>query len=781
MDRSFAPTPPETQPQGAAFSHSHVLGHPARSSRLSGGVSPLLPVHRKTIHLDAFPKSHIPQTSGRPGPAVRAWSMPLQETCSVPTTSTLTANSVAPRKLSSISLKISQSSHSSPLLSHCEELPTLGKEAATQAGGRLLALADSPPVNLPSGGAVHSEGPGNPELVKPSRMPTVPSRMPAVRKPLVCSCLALPFQSQLTQSSPGFVGLGREGPGHTRTSPGRGKSRSRGLPRPQRGAQRANAVMSLSSQDTTKADVSRQLAAMGRTRPTLSISLAAQNTSRRDTGTEFPALDTTLGKAMNLASAGKAKSGIGLNLITVQTTKPSKIVDLRMAAPDKLGRGMATAATAKPDLATRDISVDLDTPDLNKLAPSTAMGDIARLGTPMALARANTAKVDLARESPTWNTSKHSPAMSSVVPGSPEPACGDTTLDDADHLSPWDMATCPPTARSSMTPEHGTVAFATQELARAYKGLPETRTDAAMSELVPEPRPKPAVPMKPVSINSNLLGYIGIDSIIEQMRKKTMKTGFDFNIMVVVIEEGGVKMKLTVIDTPGFGDQINNENCWEPIEKYINEQYEKFLKEEVNIARKKRIPDTRVHCCLYFISPTGHSLRPLDLEFMKHLSKVVNIVPVIAKADTMTLDEKSEFKQRVRKELEVHGIEFYPQKEFDEDLEDKTENDKIRQESMPFAVVGSDKEYQVNGKRVLGRKTPWGIIEVENLHHCEFALLRDFVIRTHLQDLKEVTHNIHYETYRAKRLNDNGGLPPGEGLLGTVLPPVPATPCPTAE
>lgn len=32
--------------------------------------------------------------------------------------------------------------------------------------------------------------------------------------------------------------------------------------------------------------------------------------------------------------------------------------------------------------------------------------------------------------------------------------------------------------------------------------------------------------------------------------------------------------------------------------------------------------------------------------------------------------------------------------------------------------------------------------------------------RTHLQDLKEVTHNIHYETYRAKRLNDNGGLPP---------------------
>lgn len=35
------------------------------------------------------------------------------------------------------------------------------------------------------------------------------------------------------------------------------------------------------------------------------------------------------------------------------------------------------------------------------------------------------------------------------------------------------------------------------------------------------------------SSGSTLLGYIGIDTIIEQMRKKTMKTGFDFNIMVV--------------------------------------------------------------------------------------------------------------------------------------------------------------------------------------------------------------------------------------------------------
>lgn len=56
----------------------------------------------------------------------------------------------------------------------------------------------------------------------------------------------------------------------------------------------------------------------------------------------------------------------------------------------------------------------------------------------------------------------------------------------------------------------------------------------------------------------------------------------------------------------------------------------------------------------------GPSLRPLDLEFMKHLSKVVNIIPVIAKADTMTLEEKSEFKQRVSGGLFVPFLPLVP-------------------------------------------------------------------------------------------------------------------------
>ncbi|KAL4659034.1 septin-9-like isoform X1 [Arapaima gigas] len=349
---------------------------------------------------------------------------------------------------------------------------------------------------------------------------------------------------------------------------------------------------------------------------------------------------------------------------------------------------------------------------------------------------------------------------------------------------------------------------------------PETPVQMAQRETEPDPQlytaePLPQVhitggephPQSPVTgdeprpqghiTGSELFGYVGIEAVLDQMRRKAMKTGFEFNIMVVgqsglgkstlvntlfkskvsrkscmpnceekipktvqlqsvshVIEERGVKMKLTVIDTPGFGDQINNNNCWEPIIKYVNEQYEKYLVEELNVNRKRRIPDTRVHCCVYFLPPTGHWLRPLDVEFMKRLGEIVSIVPVIAKADTLTMDERLEFKERIRHNLQANGIQVYPQREYDEDMDDRIRNDKIR-ENIPFAVVGTDKEHHINGNKVLGRKTKWGIIEVENVAHCEFANLRDLLIRSHLQDLKDVAHNIHYETYRVRRLNES--------------------------
>lgn len=90
------------------------------------------------------------------------------------------------------------------------------------------------------------------------------------------------------------------------------------------------------------------------------------------------------------------------------------------------------------------------------------------------------------------------------------------------------------------------------------------------------------------------------------------------------IEEKGVRLRLTVVDTPGFGDALNCEDSWRAIEKYIDEQFNQFFRDESGLNRKN-IVDNRVHCCLYFIPPWGHGLRQLDVEFMKRLHKKVSL------------------------------------------------------------------------------------------------------------------------------------------------------------
>lgn len=44
------------------------------------------------------------------------------------------------------------------------------------------------------------------------------------------------------------------------------------------------------------------------------------------------------------------------------------------------------------------------------------------------------------------------------------------------------------------------------------------------------------------------------------------------------------------------------------------------------------------------------------------------------------------------------------------------------------------------------------LISVENESHCDFVKLREMLIRTNMEDMREKTHMRHYELYRKKRL-----------------------------
>ncbi|XP_051472823.1 septin-10 isoform X5 [Apus apus] len=236
----------------------------------------------------------------------------------------------------------------------------------------------------------------------------------------------------------------------------------------------------------------------------------------------------------------------------------------------------------------------------------------------------------------------------------------------------------------------------------------------------------------------SLSGHAGFDSLPDQLVKKAIKQGFSFNILCIGetgigkstlmnslfkthfddpvsthflpsvqlraqtygLQESNVLLKLTIVHTVGFGDQINKEDSYQPIVDYIDAQFEGYLQEELKIKRSlSGYHDTRIHVCLYFISPTGHSLKNLDLLTMKGLD---------------------------------------------------------RKGHLPFAVVGSTEFVKIGNKTVRARQYPWGIVEVENENHCDFVKLREMLIYTNMEDMREQTHARHYELYRRCRLEEMG-------------------------
>ncbi|XP_036431743.1 septin 10 [Colossoma macropomum] len=289
-----------------------------------------------------------------------------------------------------------------------------------------------------------------------------------------------------------------------------------------------------------------------------------------------------------------------------------------------------------------------------------------------------------------------------------------------------------------------------------------------------------------------LSGHVGFDSLPDQLVNKSASQGFCFNILCIGetgigkstlmdtlfntnfetfeashfepkvklraqtydLRESSVRLKLTVVSTVGFGDQMNKQESYQHIVDYIDTQFESYLQEELKIKRSlHNHHDSRIHACLYFIAPSGHSLKSLDLVTMKKLDSKVNIIPVIAKADTISKSELHKFKIKIMSELVSNGVQIY---QFPVDDESVAKINTTMNGHLPFAVVGSTEEVNIGNKMVKARQYPWGVVQVENETHCDFVKLREMLICVNMEDLREQTHTRHYELYRRCQLEEMG-------------------------
>lgn len=206
----------------------------------------------------------------------------------------------------------------------------------------------------------------------------------------------------------------------------------------------------------------------------------------------------------------------------------------------------------------------------------------------------------------------------------------------------------------------------------------------------------------PTSTNNirtlKLNGHVGFDTLPDQIVSKTVSEGFCFNVMCIgetgigkstlldtlfntkfdwqpsshheqrlrlqkstyELQESNVRLKLSLVESVGYGDQINKEDSHQIVSQYLDAQFEAYLQEELKIKRNfSLIQDSRIHACIYLLCPTGHSIKPIDLAVMKRLEQRVNVIPVIAKADTIAKNELAKFKENIMHALKQNNVKIY--------------------------------------------------------------------------------------------------------------------------
>ncbi|XP_063683616.1 septin-2B-like isoform X3 [Bolinopsis microptera] len=247
-------------------------------------------------------------------------------------------------------------------------------------------------------------------------------------------------------------------------------------------------------------------------------------------------------------------------------------------------------------------------------------------------------------------------------------------------------------------------------------------------------------------------------------------------IETMLLKHKRSKLVLSLIETPGFGPSSMGTDCWQPVMDEIKGRISKYMSEENSINRRI-VVDHRIHCCIYFLSPFASGLRPVDIEFMKTTCKLVNIIPVIAKVDTMTTQECKKLKVKIIEDCEKNDISIFNPELFDLQNVDDTGPFQI---APPYSVIGGDAVVYSESGQKIGRQYPWGFAEVNNEEHCDYITLHDILLKTCIEDFIEYTDNVLYENYRMNHLKsldlnssidliDNNSVSEGPGEKEALL------------
>ncbi|KAG9230493.1 Septin-domain-containing protein [Amylocarpus encephaloides] len=119
-----------------------------------------------------------------------------------------------------------------------------------------------------------------------------------------------------------------------------------------------------------------------------------------------------------------------------------------------------------------------------------------------------------------------------------------------------------------------------------------------------------------------------------------------------------LERNLCFVDTPGYGNKTSCMECITPVLEYVESQLKKatsleHMRESEIISLLGGEGGSQVDLVLYVIQ---HQVKHVDIEYLRRLSQLTNVVPVVAQADRLTQEALSSLKDNIRGALHDANI-----------------------------------------------------------------------------------------------------------------------------
>ena len=284
------------------------------------------------------------------------------------------------------------------------------------------------------------------------------------------------------------------------------------------------------------------------------------------------------------------------------------------------------------------------------------------------------------------------------------------------------------------------------------------------------------------------------------------------------------RIGLTLWDSEGLEKNLVDLQLRE-LSAFIESKFEETFTEEMRVIRSPGVQDTHIHAVFLVLDPSrldrnievahknakangytydkhtstaGALDDEIDLSILRALHHKTTVIPVIAKADTITTKHMSILKKSVWECIKNAGldpiealgledddaatdrIDEEAEEEAEIEAEEATEQEpdvaptdpsalqaskrlssqsirrhKAQEESkeddvpfLPLSIISPD-QYEPS---VVGRQFPWGFADPYNDQHCDFQRLKEAVFSEWRSDLRESSRDRWYEGWRTNRL-----------------------------